>query len=129
MPEEIIGDAVAPVEAKKSSKKKSKAEKLYPKKLDKTANAAENDFEFSGRVDSINAKGTGASANQFQFSLIGKKSLRKSYFLDPAEPVRFSVMANILVAASSSGAKIKVRSVPNANGSSFVSELEVRSKN
>lgn len=129
MPEEIIGDTVAPVAAKKSSKKKSKEEKLYPKKLEKTAKIAENDFEFSGRVDSINVKGTGANANQFQFSLIGKKGVQKSYFLDPAEPVRFSAMANILVAASSSGAKIKVHSVPNANGSSFANELEVRSKN
>ncbi len=126
MPEEIISDAVASVPTKKSPKKKTKAEKLYPKKLDKTA---ENDLEFSGRVESINVKGTGTNANQFNFSLIGKKGAHKSYSLDPADPVRFSTMANILVAASSSGAKIKIRSVPNANGPSFASELEVRVKN
>lgn len=128
MSQEIISDSVAPVEVKKTAKKKSQSAKVYPKKLDKLAKTTENEFEFSGRVGSINVKGTGVNTNQFHFSLLGKKGSQKSYLLDPAEPVRFSAMANLLMAASGSGAKVKIRSVLNQDGSSFASELEVKVK-
>jgi hypothetical protein len=115
--------------AKTRSKKKSEAQKLYPKKLDKKTKPTENEFEFIGRIDTINVKGSGVNSNYFQFSLIDKKGARKSYLLDPAEPLRFSTMANLLTAATGAGAKVKIRSMLNPDGSSFASELEVRIKN
>ncbi len=129
MPEDVITENVTDVAAKPVPKNKSKSDKAYPKKLGKPTKVGENDFEFTGRVGIINVKGAGLNSNQFRFNLIGKKGELKSFILNPADPVGFSAMANLLVAASRSGAKVKVNSVTNASGLSFASELEVRAKN
>ena len=129
MSQDIPSETAVPVVAKTRSKKKSEAQKLYPKRLDKKTKPTENEFEFIGRIDTINVKGSSVNSNYFQFSLIDKKGARKSYLLDPAEPLRFSTMANLLTAATGAGAKVKIRSMLNPDGSSFASELEVRIKN
>jgi hypothetical protein len=128
MSQDNAAEAPAPVANKKKANKKTEASKLYPNKLDKKAKATQNDFEFVGRVESINVKGAGANSNQFLFSLVDKKGSHNSYLLDPSEPLRLSAMASLLTAASASGAKVKVRSAPNADGPNFAGELEVRNK-
>lgn len=129
MSQDNKSEVVVPTVSKSGSKKKSEAQKLYPKKLDKKTKVSGNKFEFTGRIDTINVKGSGVNGNHFQFSLIDKKGAQKSYLLDPAEPLHFATMANLLTAATGAGAKVKIRSVLNPDGSSFASELEVRIKN
>jgi hypothetical protein len=128
MSQEKTAELEAPITAKENSKKKSEAAKSYPKKLAKKAKSDENEFDFVGRVESINVKGAGVDSYQFLFSLIDKKGAHKSYLLDPSEPLRFSAMAGLLNAASASGAKVKIRSTLNPGGLNFAGELEIRTK-
>jgi hypothetical protein len=116
------------IAAKESGKKRLKKAKAYPKKLANGTKPGDPEFEFIGRVESINVKGTGINSNQFLFNLADKKGAHNSYLLDPSEPLRFSAMASLLNAAAVLGAKVKVRSVPNAGSPSYASELEVRTK-
>ena len=111
------------------NKKKARNTKVYPKKLAKEAKVAESEFEFTGKVDSINIRGTGSGNSQFQFSLVDKKGANRPYLLNPSDPLCFQAMAGLLIAASTSGAKVKIRSVPSASGPNYASELEVRTKN
>jgi hypothetical protein len=128
MSQEKTAELDVSVAVKENSKKKAESAKSYPKKLAKKAKSDDSEFEFVGRVESINVKGVGVNSNQFLFSLIDKKGAHKSYLLDPSEPLRFSAMANLLTAASTSGAKVKIRSALNPGGPNFAGELEIRNK-
>ncbi len=98
------------------------------KKLKKKIKDATNDFEFTGRVESINVKGAGVNSNQFLFSLVNKKGEHHSYLLDSSEQLRFSAMASLLTSAFATGVRVKIRTAPNANGPGYGGELEVRMK-
>jgi hypothetical protein len=128
MSQENIAEVEAPVTTKGDRSKKAKTAKTYPTKLDSKAKTAAEKFDFAGKVESINVQGTGVGNSQYLFSLMDKKGAIKSYLLDPSEPLRFSAMAGLLFAASTSGVKVKIRSVPNDGGPNYASELEVRAR-
>lgn len=115
-------DAVA---AEKRVKKKARKSKVYPKKLYKKT---ESEFEFSGRVECINAKTSSDGSNQFTFSLAGKKGDEKTYLVETTESAKFSAMISLLSAASVGAAKVKVRSKPNPAGPNIVTDIEIRPK-
>ena len=109
--------AVLPSELRKGAKKTTE---------DKRPKATQ--FEFAGRVESINLKGDSANGNQCEFGLVNKKGERRSFSLDPSDPVRFATMANLLIAAFTAERKVSLRTAPHAGGSSRVCEVEVRTK-
>ena len=118
--------------ATKNAKKKKK---LWPRELPKGAKkppkqekSKADQFEFSGRVESINVKGDGASGSQCVVNLTNKKGQHRSFRLDPADALHFSTMANLIFVAFSAGRKVNLRTAPNADGSGYVSEVEVRAK-
>ena len=131
MPETV--EAKTPVTEPKPKKAKPKAwpDKLSndTKKVPKVKKATGIQFDFVGKVESINIKGDGTSGHQFLFSLINKKGDNRSFLLDPSEPQRFSIIASLLTAAFVAKKKVSIRTAPNPSGPAFVVELEVRTKN
>jgi len=129
MSQENIAEVETPVTSNGARSKKAKTVKAYPTKLVSKAKAAEEKFEFAGKVETINVKGTGSGNGQFRFSLVDRKGANRPYLLNPSDPLCFQAMAGLLIAASTSGAKVKIRSVPSASGPNHADELEVRTKN
>jgi hypothetical protein len=52
------------------------------KKVPKGKKAKGVQFDFEGKVESINIKGDGVSGQQFLFSLVNKKGENRSFLLD-----------------------------------------------
>ena len=126
---DVTGIESAPmpvVEAKVKAKIKPK--KMWPEKLASVPEPKKLDFEFAGRVTSINVNGAGPNSYQFLFTLENKKGKDNAYLLDPAEPMRFNAMASLLCAAYAAGAKVHIRKVPSPSGPAYAAELEVHAK-
>lgn len=115
----------------KKAKPKAWPDKLSKdaKKVPKNKKAKLVQFDFVGKVESVNIKLDGTSSHQFLFNLINKKGEGRSFLLDASEPLRFSAMASLLTAAFVAKKKVSVRTVANASGLAFAGELEVRTKN
>lgn len=90
------------------------------------AKPQEEGFDFVGKVESLRVK-SGGAADAFAFGLRGRGGKRRSFRLDGSDPIALNAMAQILVAAHASEAKIGVRAEAG-EGTSVVRELECRPK-
>jgi hypothetical protein len=82
----------------------------------------------SGRVRKFQVNIAGAFGTEYRFELRNKKGDRHEYLLDPSDPTRLVVFANLLNAAQLANAKVRVFSAPNDNGLGYASALEIQGK-
>jgi|GEM_PF-5067890 len=85
-------------------------------------------FAYEGYVESINIKGVGPNSHQFLFSLVTPKGdAHWSFLLDVAsEPLRYTAMANLLIAAYADGKTVRLNTTPNPGGGpAYGAEIEV----
>lgn len=109
----------------KSRQEKSDEKPRRSKAVEK-AKPAEDGFDFVGKVESLRVK-SGGAAGAFEFGLRGRGGKRRSFMLDGSDPIAMNAMAQILVAAHASEAKIGVRA-DAGEGTVLVRELECRPK-
>lgn len=85
-------------------------------------------FQYVGYVESINIKGAGPNSHQFLFSIINETGDQHwSFLLDQtSEPLRYTAMSGLLIAAFADGKIVQVNTAPNPPGSDFATEIEVR---
>ncbi|WP_421693706.1 hypothetical protein [Aestuariivirga sp.] len=110
----------------KKTKVKTKT-KASRGKLVEDALPAESEFDFVGKVESLQVK-TGSAPDGFEFGLRGRHGQRKSFRLDLSDPVALNAMTHILVAAHASEAKIGVKVDGSGEGIPQVKELAWRPK-
>ena len=83
-------------------------------------------FEYTGYVESINIKGVGANSHQFLFSLVDPKVEYWPFLLDVAsEPLRYTAMANLVIAAHAANRNVRINTVKNADGPRYATEIEI----
>lgn len=100
--------------------------KAKPRRVKPAADAA-NGFDFVGKVESLLVK-SGNALGGFEFGLRGRHGKRQTFRLDSSDPAAMNAMAQILVAAHASEAKIGVRADAGTDGVPQVRELECRPK-
>lgn len=95
--------------------------------IKKQKKKARPDFEFTGRVESINVKGDGpATSHQCLFALVNGKGEHHPYLLDRTDASRYSAMLSVLTAAYARGAKVSIAAKPNGDAPRIAIELEIR---
>ena len=124
----IYSEATAPAVGTNYIKMKKEKTKAYPKKLNKSQKAVEQDLEFSGKVGTIGVKASGLGALQVTLTLVGKKGVKRNFTLNTTDSSTLSCMMSLLSAASTTGAKVKASSLPSSTGINSIAELEVHTK-
>jgi hypothetical protein len=135
--EQLTTDIASPPPAPKSTEKakaglkpkaKAKARVNAKSKPEKSSIDGLDLRQSSGRVRKFQINLAGAFGTEYRFELKDKKGDRREYLLDPSDPTRLVVFANLLNAAQLARAKVRVSSAPNDNGAGYATALEIREK-
>jgi len=122
-------DAAAKAPAKGGEMPRKKGKTVWPKTLPKKKlEQSVKDPSVSGRVVRIAASAKGSDGASIKVELAGKKGATHVLALDPADPIGTAAILGIANTALVSGHKIHAKMGISANGASYASEVEIRSK-
>lgn len=107
--------------AKVKAQAGGKAKPARPK-TEKSARSTP-DYDFVGRVERLRVT-SGGGAQGFEFGLRGRHGKRRNFRFDTADVFAMNAMAQLVLAAHASAAKIGVRTSAETDGVLIVRELE-----
>jgi hypothetical protein len=108
----------------RDSKKKERKGKQRAKRAGDGAVATGVELESSGRVSALGIKLQG-DLPHLHFRLSGKKASENTYVFETADPLKLSLLLQVLTVALNTENKVRVRSVTESSGINQVTELEI----